>query len=87
MADPTNEQKDHDPKQQLRERVANDHLFRPATPEQGEVYGQIRAQAQAFAEFLIDHCPVGRELSTALTKIEEAVFHGNASIARERTTA
>ena len=45
-------------------------------------YEEIRATAWEFAEYLVNNCPDSRELSLAITKLEEAVFWANASIAR-----
>lgn len=60
----------------------NRFTFHPATPEQGERYTHIRAEAKAFAEYVVAHTPQSREQSLAITKIEEAVFWANAAIAR-----
>lgn len=43
----------------------------------------IRAEGKEFAKCGAAHCPEGRELSIARTKIEEAVFWLNAGIARQ----
>jgi hypothetical protein len=53
-------------------------------PKEGQsiLYETIRAEAKEFAAFLLINCPDSRELSLALTKIEEAVFWANAAIAR-----
>ena len=45
-------------------------------------YIEVRSQAKIFASLLIEQCPESRELSLALTKLEESVFWANASIAR-----
>ena len=45
-------------------------------------YEDIRAQGRDFANALVLQCPDSRELSLALTKIEEAIFWANAAIAR-----
>jgi hypothetical protein len=45
-------------------------------------YTAIRGQAKELASSLLDLCPASRELSLALTKLEEAVFWANAAIAR-----
>jgi len=44
---------------------------------------EIRRRAGELALFLNEVCDSGRELSVALTKLEEAMFWANASIARE----
>jgi len=43
----------------------------------------VRAAGRRMAVSVSQVAPVGRELSLALTKIEEAVFWANAGIARE----
>ena len=45
-------------------------------------YEDIRKLGRNFAEYLVVNCPDSRELSLALTKIEEAIMWANASIAR-----
>lgn len=45
-------------------------------------YMNIRDAAKNIAFLLVDHCPESRELSTALTKLDEVVMFANASIAR-----
>lgn len=43
----------------------------------------IRAKALMLSMEICGSCPEGRERSTAVTKLEEAVFWANAAIARE----
>lgn len=49
--------------------------------DQAERYTAIRNVAKDFAAMLIDFCPPSRELSTALTNLQQAVMWANASIA------
>lgn len=56
--------------------------YHPPTPEQRLVYETIREQAHNYANYLQSKCPESRELSLALTKLEECVMWANASIAR-----
>lgn len=59
--------------------------FHPATtPERGEQHELVRAAVKTAAAALIDLVPAGRELATALTKLEEAMFWGNAGVARQQ---
>ena len=53
-------------------------------PKDGQpaIYGIIRDEAKKLAYMLKHYCPQSRELSLALTKLEESVFWANASIAR-----
>ena len=64
-----------------------DVRFRYHAPRADQVprYELIRAKAREFAEVLVRACPTSRELSTALPHLDTAVFHANASIARNET--
>lgn len=70
------------PVQVLRAHIDNDFMYHQPKPGQPEKYNVIRNTARLFAHLLVDSCPVSRELSTALTKLEECVMHANAGIAR-----
>lgn len=50
--------------------------------DQPRRYTMIRDTAAALAGLLTCNCPPSRELSLALTKLEESVMWANASIAR-----
>ena len=50
--------------------------------DQSERYENIRSVALEFATLLVNSCPESRELSLALTKLEESVMWANSSIAR-----
>ena len=69
-------------KSRLHDRIDRDFRYHAPKPEQVETYNWIRDQAREFAQTLVDNVPEGRELSTALTRLEEAVMHANAGIAR-----
>jgi hypothetical protein len=49
---------------------------------QSEVYEHVRDMAHDFAKHLVNVCPPSRELSLAITALEESVFWSNAAIAR-----
>lgn len=68
----------------LQARIKNDFVYHAPKPGQPETYAYIRDQAKQLALELTELCPLGRELSTALTKLEEVVFWANASIARSK---
>ena len=53
-------------------------------PREGQpkIYETIRYAVKVLAYDLTNYCPPSRELSLALTKLEEAVFWANAAIAR-----
>ncbi len=56
--------------------------YHPASPEQGELYSNIRSAQLEFAMYLVEVCPDNRELALALGALEQVGFNANASIAR-----
>lgn len=48
----------------------------------GETHGLLRDLAKAHAKAVMDILPAGREKSLVMTKLEEALMHANAAIAR-----
>lgn len=54
------------------------------TPQENQIprYNQIRDMAREFAVDLTRFCPGSRELSLALTHLEECVMFANAAISR-----
>ena len=67
------------------DRVDLDNRFTYHPPRDAldvERYQEVRGRAKELAFFFNTACPDSRELSTAITKLEEAVFWANASIAR-----
>jgi hypothetical protein len=73
-----------DTKERLWERVDNDLTLHP--PQNQDVIDRmekVRAAAKVFAQEIIQQGTVpSREVSTALTRVEEALFNATASIAR-----
>lgn len=67
----------------LHRRIDNDFVYHTPTRELLETYATLREKHRALAHFMAGVCPIGRELSSALTKLEEAVMHANAGIARK----
>lgn len=63
-------------------RIESDFSYHAPKLGQTEKYQDIRDTAKRFAQLLVKHCPISRELSVSLTKLEEVVFAANASIAR-----
>lgn len=61
-----------------------DNNFRYHAPKEGQpqMYTDIRDFAKQFAMHLHLACPASRELSLAITNLEQAVFWANAAIAR-----
>jgi hypothetical protein len=64
--------------------ILNRFTFHPVKGEgQGALYSEVRAKALDYAEWLDAVAPDSRELSLAITKLEEVVFWTNAAIARQ----
>lgn len=72
------------PSDRIKQQIDNAFTFHPllAVLGQAERYQVIRDAAKSFAEFLSVNCPESRELSLALTKLEECNLFANAAIAR-----
>lgn len=68
--------------QEAQKRLDANFTYHPPKGNQPERYEKIRAQAKAFAEFMSQNCPASRELSLALTHLEDSVMWANAAIAR-----
>lgn len=66
----------------LHARVDNDFVYHPPKPDQPEKYTRLREEARVLAHLIVDLVPPGREQASALTRLEEAVMHANAGIAR-----
>ena len=56
--------------------------YHPPKDGQPARYEEIRNRAQSFALRLCELCPESRELSRALTALEDVCFNANAAIAR-----
>lgn len=61
-----------------------DDIFRYHPPRDGQelIYEEIRNHAKILAKLILKDCPLSRERSLALTKLEESVMWANASVAR-----
>jgi len=70
------------PRQTLAERIERDFTYHPPKPNQVPKYEQVRAQAMTLASIMAIQAPESRELSLAITKLEEAVMWFNAAVAR-----
>ena len=65
-----------------RERLDRDFIHHTPKGDQSGRYTAIRNITREVALYFMDHCPDSQERSLAITKLEEAVFWANASIAR-----
>lgn len=70
------------PGEQVVERLNNDFTYHRPFGDQAERYEEIRLQGKMIAIILVSLCPPSRELSMALSHIDEAVMCANAAIAR-----
>lgn len=68
--------------QALVARIESDFSYHAPKEGRHEKYDLIRQTAKKLARVMAENCPDGRELSSALTRLEEAVMHANAAIAR-----
>ena len=67
----------------LKKRIDNDFTYhKPPTERTGD-FVTIREKAKELAHLIVDLSPAGREQSSALTNLEQAVMHANAGIARQ----
>ncbi|WP_200836563.1 Acb2/Tad1 domain-containing protein [Roseiconus lacunae] len=62
--------------------VDNNFTYHSPTAGQVAKFAAIRSKGKELAELLLESCPDSRERSSALSRIEEAIFWANASIAR-----
>jgi hypothetical protein len=62
--------------------LKNRFTYHAPKDDQPEKYETIRAEAHQYARSLILMCPDSRELTKAITHLEEVVFWANAAIAR-----
>lgn len=64
-------------------RIKNDFTYHRPSAEVAPIFVEIREKAKELALLIAEKVPGGREQATALTRLEEAVFHANAGIARQ----
>ena len=64
------------------EEIQKNFTYHPPKGDQTERYGLLRSEGRLLATLINNQCPDSREKSLAMTKLEEAIFWANASIAR-----
>ena len=62
--------------------LENNFKYHPPTPEKLEKYAVLRNYGKDLAYMIKEFAGDNRESSLAITKLEEAIFWGNAAIAR-----
>ena len=65
--------------------IENAFTYHRPFGEQPEKYEKIRGLAREVALLMVNLCPPSRELSLALTNLEQSVMWANAAIARNET--
>ena len=69
---------------EMDEDLENRFTYHKPDSEDTVKFERIREMARQYAYILKNDCPSSRELSLALTKLEEVVFYANAAIARHK---
>jgi len=64
------------------ERIEKDFVYRPSVGSQAERYVLIGAIIQRLARSLMENCPKSRELSLAITHLEECMLWAEKSISK-----
>ena len=64
------------------DQIENNFSYHAPKAGQPERYTKIRSEAKKLAILLSVECPPSRELSLAMTNLEQAVMWANAAIAR-----
>lgn len=67
---------------ELHQRIEIDFRYHAPKPGQAVLYEELRARFRDLAHFMVDNITPGRELSRALSDLEDAVMHANSGIAR-----
>lgn len=75
----------YEPSEADKKKLENNFTYHPPLPGQAPRYELVRKMAKAVAQTWMEVCPASRELSLALTNLEQAVFWANAAIARNET--
>jgi hypothetical protein len=68
--------------QEQLDKVKNNFTYHAPFGNQPERYGELHKLGDHLARIMMNLCPPSRELSLALTKLEEAIMWSNSAIAR-----
>jgi hypothetical protein len=71
--------------QSVFDKLNNNFTYHKPFGDQPQRYEDIRRLAYDLASFLVTSCPESRELSLAMTNLEQAIMWANASIARNES--
>lgn len=75
----------YNPDPRTAQQIAKAFRQHPMNDEQIARAEQIRRYARGLANEMAESCPPSRELSLALTKLEESTMHATSAIARNET--
>lgn len=67
----------------LNDKIEKAFTYHAPKEGQPQKYEEIRNKAKELAYLIDENVPISRELSLAMTKLEEVVMWANAGIARE----
>lgn len=62
--------------------LVNRFTYHPPKTDQPDRYDHIRRAGLALGKLLAEYCPPSRELSLAMTSLEQTVMWANSAIAR-----
>lgn len=62
--------------------INNRFTFHPATPNTAAIYEAMREKAKELAAWMDENAPDSRELSLAITNLDQSVMWFNAAVAR-----
>lgn len=65
----------------LLERVESDFTYHPPSPKKRRIHKEIDWETRQLAQRIVHLCPEGRDLSLALTALEEVRMRCNKAIA------
>ena len=66
---------------QMKERIENSFTYHSPKEDQPQRYVILRDTAKELAFLILANTPMGREQSSAITKLEEAIMWANKAIA------
>lgn len=72
----------YQPSQRLLDQLERTFIYHSPKMDQPQRYSELRAAAGDLARMMAQSCPESRELSLALTHLEQSIMFANAAIAR-----
>ncbi len=70
---------------ETRRKIENAFTYHAPKSDQPERYLALREKGKELALLMVETCPASRELSLALTNLEQATMWANAAIARNES--